>query len=99
MLIAFSAFSGSKATEHIGAFYTGRRANGAQPDRPVLLQAGRSYYDYSVWGDYSYTSIDAGDDSFWTIQESADSFVTNPPDDPATARRFATWVSKVTKYP
>lgn len=93
-------FSGSKDTEYIGAFYSGRRASGAQPNQPILLQAGRSHFNGTVWGDYSCTSIDPSDDSFWTIQASADSLkTTDPPDDPATASRFATWVSKVVKYP
>ncbi len=63
-------FSGSRDTEHIGAFYTGRRANGTQPNKPILIQAGRSYFDYFWWGDYSYTSLDPNDGlSFWTIQQ------------------------------
>ena len=66
-------FSGSRDTEHIGAFYPGRRANGAQPNKPILIQAGRSYFDFNRWGDYSYTSLDPNDGlTFWTIQQYAE---------------------------
>jgi hypothetical protein len=44
-------FSGSKATEQIGAFFTGRRANGLMPAKPILVQAGRAYFDYNRRGE------------------------------------------------
>jgi hypothetical protein len=45
------AFLGSKSTERIGAFFSGRRASGAVPSKPVLIQAGRDYFDASRYGD------------------------------------------------
>jgi hypothetical protein len=65
-------FSGSKSTEHIGAFFSGRRASGSVPSKPVLLQAGRDYFDQTRFGDYSYTSPDPSDASFWSIQQAAE---------------------------
>jgi len=67
-------FSGSKSTEYIGAFYTGRLANGTTPAKPTLIQAGRAYFNEVRWGDYSYTSLDPADGTtFWTVQEYGDS--------------------------
>ena len=63
-------FSGSLSTEHIAAFYTGRLANGSMPDKPILIQAGRSPFA-DRGGDYSYTSLDPDGLTFWTIQEYA----------------------------
>ena len=65
-------FSGSRATEYIGAFWVGRKANGTWMNRPTLVQAGRYPFPSDRWGDYSATSIISGDGSFWTIQEYAD---------------------------
>ena len=64
-------FSGSKSGEHVGAFFTGRKANGAFMSRPVLLEAGRVATTSDRWGDYSATIIDPTNDSFWTVQEYA----------------------------
>lgn len=66
-------FSGCKATEYIGTFYRGRKANGVWQTRPYLVKAGRDSFNYSRWGDYSATSLDPTDDSFWTIQQYAES--------------------------
>jgi hypothetical protein len=65
-------FSGSKSTERIGAFFSGKCANGATPTNPVLLQAGRDYYTGARIGDFSATTLDPSDGSFWTIQEYAE---------------------------
>jgi hypothetical protein len=84
-----AGFSGSRSAEYIGAFYSGRLANGITSDRPVLIQAGRSHFGESRWGDYSYTSLDPTDGlSFWTLQEYAE----NVPDTP---QNFGTWMAKV----
>jgi hypothetical protein len=86
-----AGFSGSRATEYIGAFWLGRKANGTWMNRPVLVQAGRgAYIGGERWGDYSATSMDPGDDSFWTIQEYADP-VPNPP--------WGTWITQVKVSP
>ena len=87
-------FSGSKATEHIGAFYTGRRANGAQPNKPILIQAGRSYFDLNRWGDYSYTSLDPSDGlTFWTIQEYAET------PSGGVNQRYGLWIAGIIRNP
>jgi hypothetical protein len=62
-------FSGSKSGENVGGLYHGRKADGTWLARPVLVQAGRSVWPYPDWGDYSATTIDPNDGSFWTIQE------------------------------
>ena len=93
-------FSGSRGTEHIGAFYTGRLANGSVPDRPVLIQAGRRYFGTFGWGDYSYTSLDPVDDTFWTVQLYAEVFAPYPYDQCppyTTCARWGTWVANVSK--
>ncbi len=80
-------FSGSRATEYIGAFWLGRQANGTWMNRPALVQAGRGAYGGGErWGNYSATSMDPSDDSFWTIQEYA-APVPNPP--------WGTWITQV----
>ena len=63
------AFSGAKAGEHIAAFFSGRRADGAIMSSPVLIQAGRVAKINDRWGDYSATTIDPHDGSFWTVQQ------------------------------
>jgi hypothetical protein len=83
-------FSGSKATEFIGAFFSGRRASGAIPPKPVLVQAGRFEYTSNRWGDYSNTSLDPVDSvSVWTVQQ----FVKLP------EAKWSTWVGKVKPNP
>lgn len=64
-------FSGSKTTEIVGSFFQARKANGTWLPRPMLVQAGRSAGIASPrdWGDYSATTIDPVDGSFWTVQQ------------------------------
>jgi len=91
-------FSGSRGTEYIGAFYTGRLANGSLIDRPVLIQAGRHYFGSLYWGDYSYTSLDPVDGSFWTVQLYAEMLSPLDPCPPQTGcARWGTWVGKINK--
>lgn len=76
---AIMGFSGSKSAEFVGAYACGRLAADASGTIGVitLLKSGDAPYSVTFtgtsnrWGDYSYTSIDPGDDSFWTIQEYA----------------------------
>ena len=92
------AFSGSTAAEYIGCFYSGRRASGSTPDKPILLQAAKSYFNGFRWGDYSYTSLDPSDGlTFWTIQEYAEA--PNTGENPATSQEFGTWIGKIKKNP
>ncbi len=67
-------FSGSSATNYIGAYYTWRLSDGTTVNSPRLIQAGLTNYTTDLrWGDFSATSLDPVDDwSFWTIQEYAD---------------------------
>ena len=66
-------FSGSSATNYIGAYYTWRLSSGATLEKPRAIQAGLVAYDFPRWGDYSATTLDPADDwSFWTVQEYAD---------------------------
>jgi len=68
-----TAFSGSSATNYIGAFYTWRLANSSAPATPLLIRAGTTNFGSGRWGDYSATTLDPTDDwSFWTVQEYAD---------------------------
>ena len=65
-------FSGSSATNYVGAFYTWRLSSGATLDKPRLFQPGSITFSPSQWGDYSAPSLDPNDDwSFWTVQEYA----------------------------
>ena len=69
-------FSGSNATNYIGAYYTWRLSDGTTLNPPRLIRAGLTNYidfDNGRWGDYSATTLDPTDDwSFWTVQEYAD---------------------------
>jgi hypothetical protein len=85
-------FSGSRGTEHIGAFYTGRWANGTTPDKPVLIQSGRAFFPDYFWGNYSYTSLDPNGSTFWTVQEYAG---TSVPGYGLIA--YGTWISSIKK--
>lgn len=70
-----AGFSGSKASERIGALFSGRRADASVPLKPILLQAGRDFCNpsgFGRWGDYSYTTLDPTDGSLWTVQEYAE---------------------------
>jgi hypothetical protein len=68
-----AGFSGSSATNYIGAFYTWRLAGGATLSQPILIQSGAITVSENIqWGDYSTTTLDPGDDwTFWTVQEYA----------------------------
>lgn len=82
-------FSGSRTTEYIGAFFRGRKANGTWMVRPNLVQAGRTTYAGNRWGDYSATTIDPTDGSFWTVQEYAD---------PVSNETWGTWIVQIVRY-
>lgn len=71
-------FSGAKADEYAGAWYTGRRANDTwgMMAAPALLRAGQAgqelidSYGRNRFGDYSLTTADPSDGAaLWTIQE------------------------------
>jgi hypothetical protein len=77
---AAMGFSGSKATEFVGAYTCGRTA--ADPPGAMqavaLIKSGEAPYQRldnngeNRWGDYSATSLDPNDDTtIWTIQEYA----------------------------
>lgn len=87
-------FSGSRADEHIGSFYTGRRANGAMPARPTLIQAGKDYFNHRRWGDYSYTSLDPDGLTFWTIQEYSETRI-----HPLSATEYGLRIAKISQNP
>ena len=93
---AAMAFSGSRATEFVGAFTCGRLA--AAPINTMgavaLIKGGEASYQRTDsfgrnrWGDYSYTSVDPCDDqTIWTIQEYAES--------PAGSNIWGTWVNRL----
>jgi hypothetical protein len=66
-------FSGSSATNYIGAYYAWRLSNGVELSVPRLIRAGTAPFYAGPWGDYSATTQDPTDDwSFWTVQEYAD---------------------------
>jgi hypothetical protein len=76
---AIMGFSGSKGAEFVGAYACGRLSadTAGTMGAITLLKSGDAPYSVTFggtsnrWGDYSYTSIDPSDDSFWTIQEYA----------------------------
>jgi hypothetical protein len=99
--------SGSRATEHVGAFWVGRKASG-QTTRPVLIQAGRAYHalfpsdppETVRWGDYSFTCVDPSGTTFWTVQEYAEQDPQQPvePGKPK-ANSWGTWIMSVQPGP
>jgi hypothetical protein len=83
-----TGFSGSRSTEYTGAFYFGRLANGATSGSPMLVQAGGGTTPIApYWGDYSYSTLDPVDGSFWTVQEYA--FAPG-------GLYWGTWITKIT---
>lgn len=87
-------FSGSRATEYIGAFFRGRKANGTWMPRPGLIQAGRCPFapdDHDRWGDYSATSADTTGGGLWSIQQYADP----APDEREGSEEWGTWITEV----
>jgi Concanavalin A-like lectin/glucanases superfamily/Divergent InlB B-repeat domain len=86
-------FSGSKSTEYVGAYFTGRLDSDPQGTMGTIVQikAGEASYQIILdgrnrWGDYSYTSLDPNDDmSLWTIQEYAAS----------PSSTWGTWAAKL----
>jgi hypothetical protein len=96
-------FSGSKTTEFIGAYATGRLASDPLGKlQPVtLLKGGQGAYTITFgagrnrWGDYSYTSLDPTDNkTIWTIQEFADPTVGGKSAGDATSR-WGTWIDQI----
>ncbi len=88
-------FSGSRSTEYIGAYTSGRYAGDAAGvmGTPSLIKGGEAAYtrldgsSRNRWGDYSYTSIDPNDDmTLWTIQEYASNVGTS---------NWGTWVASM----
>jgi hypothetical protein len=65
------AFSGSRSSEYIGAFWYGRLANGSVPEPLSIVQSGRKPMAGDLWGDYSHTTLDPSGTTFWTVQEYA----------------------------
>ncbi len=53
----------------MSALYTWRSANGPGPPGPMLLKSGEDYFGWARWGDYSCTSLNPVDASFWTVQQ------------------------------
>ncbi len=72
-------FSGSNATQFIGAYYAGRKGTDplGETSAPVQYRAGSAPYTavfngQNRWGDYSYVTLDPTDDTaFFCIQEYA----------------------------
>lgn len=72
-------FSGSDATQYVGCYYTGRTASDPAGEMAVPVEYSPGLGPYTLtdgsgrnrWGDYSLTSLDPADGSFWTIQERA----------------------------
>jgi hypothetical protein len=90
-------FSGSKSTEFIGAYISGRAPGDAAgfATAPQLIKAGEAAYQRidgsgrNRWGDFSYTSIDPTDDlTIWTIQEYASTG--------AAGNIWGTWIMSTT---
>ncbi|MEM9799083.1 MAG: hypothetical protein AAGA20_02090 [Planctomycetota bacterium] len=72
-------FSGSDANQFVGCYYTGRTAADPPGQMGVPVQYSPGLAPYTIvdgagrnrWGDYSLTSLDPADGTFWTIQERA----------------------------
>jgi hypothetical protein len=90
-------FSGSKSTEFVGAYFSGRAPGDAAgaTTAPQLIKAGEAAYQRldgtgrNRWGDFSYTSIDPTNDlTIWTIQEYASTGPAN--------NIWGTWIHSIT---
>ena len=90
-----TGFSGSSATNYIGAYYSWRLAGGSTLDVPRVIRDGVTNYTYSNrWGDYSATTLDPTDDwSFWTVQQ-----YVGPVFDPFDSH-WETVISRITPNP
>ena len=72
-------FSGSKSTEYVSAYTSGRLATDTAGTTQSILQFKAGTGPYTIvsggrnrWGDYSYTAVDPNDDqTLWTFQEYA----------------------------
>ncbi len=85
-----AGFSGSNASNSIGAYYTWRPAGTSTAVTPRLLQQGDDYFSYNRWGDYSYPSLDPTDNlTLWTVQQYAA--------DPGAGWR--TWIARIRRDP
>ncbi len=91
-------FSGSNASEYVGAYVSGRTANDSpgQMSVPILMKAGEAAQNNidganrNRWGDYSLTTLDPLDNTtLWTIQEYAES----------PANIWGTWIGKLRMIP
>ena len=89
--------SGSSTSEFVASYTCGRYASDAAGvmGLPTLFKAGEAKYTVTFggpsnrWGDYSYTSLDPGDDmTMWTIQEYARTPV-------STQDIWGTWISRL----
>jgi len=90
-----TGFSGSSATNYIGAFYTARLADGTQFAPPRLLQLG-SIEHLDQWGDYSVTLPDPVNQwSFWTVQAYSSPYVFSL----ATFKRWGTVIAEIKARP
>ena len=88
-------FSGSSATNYIGAFYAWKLADGTIFDLPRILRSGTIGH-LEGWGDYSATVLDPIDLwSFWTVQAYSTPFVVNS----VALRHWSTVIGKIRADP
>ncbi|MFP5245652.1 MAG: hypothetical protein ACLGH0_03075 [Thermoanaerobaculia bacterium] len=90
LLLGYSAFN---ASQYVSAGYYFRTATA--PGTPTTYKSGEANYFktfggfYNRWGDYSATVVDpVNDNDFWTIQEYAESHVSDE-------SRWGTWWARV----
>lgn len=90
----YSAFTKSFRPMKPSPFIPGRKLQNTLArhlPHPAFVYAGRGAWPgRERWGDYSATSMDPSDDSFWTIQEYAD---------PVPDRPWGTWITQVKVSP
>ncbi len=88
-------FSGSKSSQHIGAFYGFRASTDAVGTRVTAntLLGGQDYYNNSHWGDYSSTFMDPTNPGvFWTVQAYGATRAVN------NSANWGTWIGIVTPF-
>jgi hypothetical protein len=67
-----AGFSGSSASNYVGAYYMWRLAGSSKHAEPRPIEVGTVGYIAGEWGDYSATTLDPTDPwSFWTVQQYA----------------------------
>jgi len=92
-----AAFSGSSATNYVGAYYSWRPACCSGFGIPRLVKDGETTWatENPKWGDYTAAVVDPDGLTIWTVQEYVGPVVDNEPDNP----HWRTIIAKIYPLP